>query len=118
MHSCPECGQACYCHGDIDDSEVETEEYSSEHCTHPGSAGCSGFDDADDYPTICPHGTELAHCEQCDADIGDIDVCLSCGGYYGTHAGLRAWDSSRGVAPQRCWKCWKEHGDPLPSSES
>ena len=33
MHYCAECGQACYCHGDIDDCVVETEEYSYEHCT-------------------------------------------------------------------------------------
>jgi len=25
MHSCPNCGQACYCHGDIDDCELESE---------------------------------------------------------------------------------------------
>ncbi len=25
MHSCPACGQACYCHGDIDDHENELE---------------------------------------------------------------------------------------------
>jgi hypothetical protein len=34
MHSCPDCGQACYCHGDIDDCEVETVAYSSARCTH------------------------------------------------------------------------------------
>lgn len=33
MHECPECGQACYCHGDIDDCVVETEAYSAAHCT-------------------------------------------------------------------------------------
>ena len=49
MHSCPECGQACYCHGDIDDCEVETEEYSSEHCTHPGSADCVQDEEALEY---------------------------------------------------------------------
>lgn len=26
MHSCPECGQACYCGGDIDDVDVGDEE--------------------------------------------------------------------------------------------
>lgn len=35
MHYCPECGQACFCHGDLDDCVVETEAYSSRHCTHP-----------------------------------------------------------------------------------
>lgn len=23
MHTCPDCGQACYCEGDIDDCELE-----------------------------------------------------------------------------------------------
>jgi hypothetical protein len=51
MHSCPECGQACYCHGDIDDCEVETEEYSSEYCTHPLTRECQKNceDMEDDY---------------------------------------------------------------------
>ena len=40
MHSCPVCGQACYCHGDIDDTEVETEEYASANCTHVESPNC------------------------------------------------------------------------------
>lgn len=42
MHSCPVCGEACYCHGDVDDCEVETEEYASEMCEH-----CEGRDDGD-----------------------------------------------------------------------
>lgn len=46
MHFCPECGQACYCHGDIDDCVVEDERYSAENCTcdHEGS----GLDDYGD----------------------------------------------------------------------
>lgn len=50
MHHCPECGQACYCHGDIDDCEVETPEYAAEHCECPFTReGCfSVFDDEDD----------------------------------------------------------------------
>lgn len=34
MHTCPECGQACYCGGDIDDcdfGDVEAE-INCEHC--------------------------------------------------------------------------------------
>lgn len=31
MHTCPDCGQACYCQGDIDDHENELE---SERCVH------------------------------------------------------------------------------------
>lgn len=49
MHNCPVCGQACYCHGDIDDCQVETEEYSSEHCTCPDSPDCLANDDFEDY---------------------------------------------------------------------
>ena len=44
MHSCPRCGQACYCHGDIDDCMVETEAYSSAHCT----CDCDGEPEEDD----------------------------------------------------------------------
>ena len=54
MHECPECGQACYCHGDIDDCTVETEEYSSMMCECPYSPdGCGGddnYEDDDYYP--------------------------------------------------------------------
>lgn len=31
MHSCPECGSACYCNGDIDDIELEG---GAESCVH------------------------------------------------------------------------------------
>jgi hypothetical protein len=31
MHFCPDCGQACYCHGDIDDHENANE---AEACVH------------------------------------------------------------------------------------
>jgi hypothetical protein len=32
MHSCPNCGQACYCNGDIDDIEVD--DSAADACTH------------------------------------------------------------------------------------
>lgn len=48
MHTCPECGQACYCHGDIDDSEVEDPQFAYENCTHYLTPGCSGGDAGDD----------------------------------------------------------------------
>ena len=32
MHSCPECGQACYCGGDIDDIDAGDEE-AEDNCT-------------------------------------------------------------------------------------
>jgi hypothetical protein len=35
MHECPECGQACYCSGDLDDCQVFTEEWVYDNCQHP-----------------------------------------------------------------------------------
>lgn len=32
-HECPECGQTCYCHGDIDDCLFDSE-YHYIHCDH------------------------------------------------------------------------------------
>lgn len=56
MHTCPDCGQACYCHGDIDDCEVETEEYASEHCVHHLDPECDGYEGEDHDPDkeCCP----------------------------------------------------------------
>ena len=31
MHTCPECGSACYCQGDIDDIELEV---GADTCVH------------------------------------------------------------------------------------
>lgn len=36
MHSCPVCGQACYCSGDIEDHETEA----SDECTHVENPEC------------------------------------------------------------------------------
>lgn len=57
MHSCPDCGQACYCHGDIDDCEVETREYSAALCDHDcehyyDDDFDDGYDDDTDYEEI------------------------------------------------------------------
>lgn len=44
MHDCPNCGQACYCSGDIDDCPVYLEPFLDCKCD------CEGFDpDEDDY---------------------------------------------------------------------
>lgn len=45
-HSCPECGQTCYCGGDIDDCEFEgtEEEANCMHCVDDGHE-----DHDDDY---------------------------------------------------------------------
>lgn len=42
MHACINCDGACYCHGDIDDCEVETREYSRARCI-----GCGCDNEAD-----------------------------------------------------------------------
>lgn len=39
MHSCPECGSACYCGGDIDDIDVGDEE-AEIGCTHYLTPDC------------------------------------------------------------------------------
>ncbi len=44
MHTCPDCGQACYCAGDIDDFACMTEEWSYEACTC-----CLGKDHDNDF---------------------------------------------------------------------
>lgn len=46
MHSCPECGQACYCGGDIDDVELEGGEDDCLHCDDE-AADC-GIPDLED----------------------------------------------------------------------
>lgn len=45
MHDCYLCGQACYCHGDIDDCPVKTVEYAYAHCEGCGGDECLGPDD-------------------------------------------------------------------------
>lgn len=42
MHNCPECGQACYCGGDIDDIDTGDED-AQDNCTC-----CLGEDDWED----------------------------------------------------------------------
>ena len=32
-HSCPECGEACYCNGDVDDALLDDED-AVENCEH------------------------------------------------------------------------------------
>lgn len=45
MHDCFQCGCACYCHGDIDDCEVELPEHSSMMCDGCGCAEDAGLED-------------------------------------------------------------------------
>lgn len=53
-HSCPECGQACYCGGDIDDCFFggTDEEDNCDHCP-------DGYVDNDD-DFYCPDDDEVA----------------------------------------------------------
>jgi hypothetical protein len=44
MHECPECGQFCYCSGDIDDCPVMSNEWVYENC----QCECQ-FEDDDDW---------------------------------------------------------------------
>lgn len=44
MHDCSLCGCACYCHGDIDDCQVETIEYAYMHCD-----GCGCGEDPHEF---------------------------------------------------------------------
>ena len=46
-HSCPECGQACYCNGDIDDIFINDED-AVNRCTHYIQRECDGYD-GDDF---------------------------------------------------------------------
>lgn len=57
MHDCINCGCACYCHGDIDDCQVETVEYAYDHCE---GCGCAQEPDSgwpDDDPDEAPSST-------------------------------------------------------------
>jgi hypothetical protein len=48
MHSCPHCGQACDCSGDIDDCEVMTEEWVFMNRTCCDDEFAEDFSDPDD----------------------------------------------------------------------
>lgn len=60
MHTCPECGQACYCSGDIDDAQVVTERWAFVNCreghgaiygcTEPDGSDLRSDDEDDNYP--------------------------------------------------------------------
>ena len=50
MHTCPDCGQACYCHGDIEDHDTGEDDL----CAHD----CDDWDGEDDdaqLPLEWPH---------------------------------------------------------------
>jgi hypothetical protein len=41
-HECPECGQVCYCGGDIDDVLLDDED-AAEQCVHFEQPECDGY---------------------------------------------------------------------------
>lgn len=47
MHTCPECGQACTCNGDIDDIMWDDNDPQSINCVHVDLTGCDREDDDD-----------------------------------------------------------------------
>lgn len=51
MHRCPECGQACYCGGDIDDCQFDgtAEEARCGHCPDEWDEGEWHDEDERDY---------------------------------------------------------------------
>ena len=56
MHECPECGQACYCNGDVEDMfNQEWDNYVN--CKHYREAGCefNQHEEEDDEPEFIPH---------------------------------------------------------------
>jgi hypothetical protein len=62
MHTCPECGQACYCSGDIDDCPVFADHDGPGWCECRFSVwGCGGEreDDFDDDPPDAGPDEEL-----------------------------------------------------------
>ena len=55
-HSCPECGQCCYCNDDIDDCLFDFDE-DSDACTHWKICESQGdefedYDDIEDEPIV------------------------------------------------------------------
>lgn len=92
MHSCPECGQACYCGGDIEDHDTGSLGEGAFHCTHWTAPECDQALDDDDGLTYLlgpEHGEiralgELAACIGCGCDddhacaVGDADAPTGC----------------------------------------
>jgi hypothetical protein len=68
MHSCPECDQACYCGGDIDDVDVGDDE-AAERCTHCAEGDRNGDDEFEPYESprylCCGRKIEDGHADSC-----------------------------------------------------
>lgn len=88
MHECPECGQACYCNGDIDDIQCDWE---AANCTHCPAGGLDDDDEFEDPEACseCGYGLTIGRCsnEDCEkgyvassAMFGEFTTCPTCGG--------------------------------------
>jgi hypothetical protein len=54
-HSCPDCGQACYCGGDIDDT-LDVDPAAEQACTHCSRVGLESDEDDHYYYDPDPYG--------------------------------------------------------------
>ncbi len=54
-HHCPDCGQACYCGGDIDDI-FDCDPAAEQACSHCSEAGLNDDDPYEDY--LPDYGTD------------------------------------------------------------
>jgi hypothetical protein len=73
MHSCPECDEACYCGGDIDDLQWDDDSEEALACEHECEPEMDepDFDMNDVSPSpIDPH---VARCRVC--GCSEFDVC-------------------------------------------
>lgn len=79
MHSCVNCGQAYYCHGDIDDCEVESPDYAEDNCTGCGAADCNvggldGFADVEDLLPASLESVVTSYLQEVEARSRQIEM--------------------------------------------
>lgn len=79
MHTCPECGQACYCGGDIDDIDANPSDYPL-FCHHE----CQVDEDANDFYE--DEDEDADYCDRCGNEGiipcrcgGDFCICMNHG---------------------------------------
>ena len=76
MHSCPDCGQACYCHGDIDDFDSQTPRLGCDCCADVWAGDDEDDEDYSDGDTIYEdepddHGADCPCNACCDRRAGN-----------------------------------------------
>lgn len=72
-HSCPECDQACYCGGDIDDVLLEDGEDACTHC-----ADGDGDDSDEDYLDPPCIDDPVYACPDCEHPNQFGELCFTC----------------------------------------